>query len=103
MRRALIGSLMLLALLQRPMPCRAGWAEQIVAKIVMGSAKYILTYHPVIVASIVIFIFRHELMHVVGDNVTFLIGEYPVISFILGLGVLKVVIDAMQHSTIASP
>lgn len=90
----------MLALLQCPTSCRAGWMEQIVQKVVLGSAKYILTYHPVLVASIVLFIFRHELKHVVGDNVALLVSEYPIISFILGVGVLKVIIDAVQPAQV---
>lgn len=96
MQKALIGSLMLLALLQRPVPCQAGLIENILVKVAMGSCKYILTHHPILVASVVIYIFRHQLKQVVGDNFALLVSEYPIISFALGISLLKVVIDLLQ-------
>jgi len=80
-------------------PSHANNLDKAIAIAALKGIAHVVTNYPIIVSAIAILLFRKQIFELLSDNeVTRLIGEYPIISLAVGLAALKVVLCVIGSS-----
>ncbi len=95
--KALFSTILLLLIVSQY--SHANYIDKAIAKALLRSVPYVITNYPIIVSSIVLVMFHKQFCSLLADNeVTRLMGEYPVVSFVVGLVALKIVLTVIGSS-----